>query len=134
MYLTSIIAHITLILCILSTIYQVILRYVITQSKQLHQLHHSNKAIPKLHKYLRKWTYHLARLNDKIDLYFKDNYKVVHYQVKKPNMRLRDLTRVPYGYHKWRRKQQARIRCKQHVQVVKTGQSRIMCIPKHNPD
>ena len=66
---------------------------------------------PKLHKHLRKWKFKLARLNDRIDLYFKTNYKVVDYCVKKPNLRTTEITQTPYGYHQWRRRRLARLRC-----------------------
>jgi hypothetical protein len=124
MHLTSILDHINIILYILTTIFQTIVRYVITQTLQPYQVHLNYKSIPKLHKYLRQWKHHLARLNNIIDIYFKENHKVVDYQIKPPNMRLSNLTRVPYGYHKWRRRHQARIRCIQHVQLMRACQPR----------
>jgi hypothetical protein len=128
MYLTSILAHINHIIYILTIIYQTIIRCVITQALQTYHMHLNYKSMPTLRKYLRQWKYHLARLNDIIDIYFKENYKVVDYQIKKPNMRLRDLPRVPFGYHKWRRRHQARIQCTAHKNIPTKD---YICIPEY---
>ena len=123
MYLTSIWAHFNLIIYILTIIYQAI---IITSGLQISHMHLKHKSMPKLHKYLRQWKYHLARLNDIIDIYFKENYKVVDYHIKKPNMRLKDLTRVPFGYYKWRRRHHARLQCIQHVRLMTANPPRII--------
>jgi len=45
------------------------------------------------------------------DTYIKENYKVVHYQVRTPSMREHDLTWRPYGYYKRKKAMAACRRC-----------------------
>jgi hypothetical protein len=75
---------------------------------------HNQKRLPKLYKFLLKWKFNIARLNEEIDIYCKRHYKVVDYLIKKPNMRVSEITRTPYGYRQWKRRQQARLRCILH--------------------
>ncbi len=62
----------------------------------------SIKIIKTKQKYMKQWRSNLARLNRIIKEYMLDNYKVNDYEVKKPSHRS-NITRRPYGYHKWRR-------------------------------
>jgi hypothetical protein len=64
-----------------------------------------------LKKYMNSWRSRLARFNDMFDTYIKENYNVVDYQVKKPSMRVHDLTWRPYGYYKRRKAMAACRRC-----------------------
>jgi len=61
------------------------------------------KKLQHLHKYMKKWRNNLAHINQAIDTYFKTYYKVVDYHIKKPNLRVTDITWRPYGYRKWLR-------------------------------
>jgi hypothetical protein len=69
------------------------------------------RKTPNLYKFLQKWRYHLAKLNEKIDLYYKTHYKVQEYNVKPPNLRTTEITFVPYGHRKWMKRRIARLRC-----------------------
>jgi transposase InsO family protein len=61
----------------------------------------------------------LARLNRQIKEYMLDNYKVIDYEVRKPSPRP-EITRRPYGYHKWRRAKIAHRRCIKFIQQMHT--------------
>ena len=65
---------------------------------------------------MKQWRSKLARLNRIIKEYMLDNYKVINYEIKKPSHRS-NITRRPYGYHKWRRSTIARSRCIMFIQT-----------------
>jgi len=73
-------------------------KHIISWITRIYNSKYFRKKI--LHKFLKYWRSRLARLNKKFDTYIKENYKVVDYAVKKPSIRERNLTRMPYGYHK----------------------------------
>jgi hypothetical protein len=75
----------------------------------------SIKIIKTKQKYMKQWRSNLARLNRIIKEYMLDNYKVINYEIKKPSHRS-NITRRPYGYHKWRRSTIARRRCIMFIQ------------------
>ena len=64
---------------------------------------------------MKQWRSNLARLNKKITHYMLDNYKVIDYEVKKPSPRP-NITRKPFGYHRWKRSTIARRRCINFIQ------------------
>jgi hypothetical protein len=57
---------------ILKHIYVLILECISITQHQPNPTNQFRKTAPKMYKYLRKWKYHLARLNDRINLYFKE--------------------------------------------------------------
>jgi len=69
------------------------------------------RRTPTIYKFLQKWRQNLAKLNEKIELYYKTHYKVQDYNIKQPNLRTTEITIVPYGHRKWRRKRLARQKC-----------------------
>jgi len=71
----------------------------------------NKRKLPRLHKFLYKWKLQMARLNKHIDIHFKTYYKVVEYNVKKPQTRVPEITPTPYGYRRWVRKQRVRRKC-----------------------
>jgi hypothetical protein len=71
--------------------------------------YHSTKYKKNKTKYMKQWRTNLARLNRQIKDYMLDNYKVIDYEVRKPSPQP-EITRRPYGYHKWRRASIARRR------------------------
>jgi len=78
------------------------------------------KRLQHLLKYMKKWRNNLAHINQAIDTYFKTYYKVVDYHIKKPNLRVTDITWRPYGYRKWLRRTTARRRCIKYIKMHKT--------------
>jgi len=75
---------------------------------------------PNIYKFLQKWRQHLAKLNEKIDLYFKTHYKVQEYNIRPPNLRTTDTTLVPYGHRKWLKRRLARQRCQKRRRFFDT--------------
>jgi hypothetical protein len=69
------------------------------------------RRTPNIYKFLQKWRQNLAKLNDKIELYYKTHYKVQEYNIKQPNLRTTEITIVPYRHIKWKRKRLARQKC-----------------------
>ena len=116
-HIFSILAHhITLtahyIKHMLQTITELMIYMLLTNTTaQNTYVKHNQKRLPKLYKFLLKWKFNIARLNEEIDIYYKRNYKVVDYLAKKPNLRVSEITRTPYGYRKWKRRQRARLNC-----------------------
>jgi hypothetical protein len=47
----------------------------------------------------------MARLKKHHDIHFKTHYKVVEYNIKRPQTRVPEITPTPYGYRKWVRRQ-----------------------------
>jgi transposase InsO family protein len=115
MMLSTIALHLTTYMIYLNNIISFVtelLHYMIIIATPLNTyIRQQKKRIPKLYKFLHKWKFNIARLNDEIDLYYKINYKVIDYMIKKPNMRITDLTRTPYGHRKWKQRQSARNKC-----------------------
>jgi len=60
---------------------------------------------------MKFWKSRLARLNNMVDSYIKENFKVVDYHVKTQSMREHNLSWRPYGYYKRRRSKIACSRC-----------------------
>ena len=60
----------------------------------------NKRKLPRLYKFLYKWKLQMARLNKHIDIHFKTHYKVVEYNVKKPQTRVPEITPTPYGYRR----------------------------------
>jgi hypothetical protein len=73
-----------------------------------HNRHTRQKS---LKRYMKYWRSKLAHLNEKFSSYIKDHYKVVDYEVKKPSLRVTDLTWRPYGYYRRIRINMAREKC-----------------------
>jgi hypothetical protein len=69
------------------------------------------RRTPNIYKFLQKWRQKLAKLNDKIELFYKAHYKVQDHNIKPPKLRTTEITIVPYGHRKWKRKRLARQKC-----------------------
>ncbi len=97
-----------------------IIRYIFTHDIRSCYIHITPQNIRKTkQKYMKQWRANLARLNKQIKDYMLDNYKVIDYEVRKPSPRP-EITRRPYGYHKWRRAKIARRRCIKFIQQMHT--------------
>jgi hypothetical protein len=96
---------------ILTFVKELLLYMIIITTPLNNFIRQQKKRIPKLYKFLHKWKFNIARINDEIDLYYKIHYKVIDYMIKKPKMRITELTRTPYGYRKWKQRQSARNKC-----------------------
>ncbi len=73
-----------------------------------HNRHTRQKS---LKRYMKFWRSKLACLNEKFSNYIKNHYKVVDYEVKKPSLRVTDLTWRPDGYYRRIRINMAREKC-----------------------
>ncbi len=73
-----------------------------------HNRHTRQKS---LKRYMKYWRSKLVRLNETFSSYIKDHYKVVDYGVRKPSLRVTDLTWRPYGYYRRIRINKARKEC-----------------------
>jgi hypothetical protein len=112
--LKGIINYILMFIGILSDI----IIYILTQDIKSWHIHIiTRKIIKTKQKYMKQWRTKLARLNRLIKDYMLDNYKVKDYEVKKPSPHP-EITKRPYGYHKWRRAKIARRRCIKFIQQM----------------
>jgi hypothetical protein len=114
--IAAIIREITKYICQIINILSEIIMYIFTHDISSCYIYMRSTKIRKTkQKYMKQWRSNLARLNKKITHYMLDNYKVVDYEVKKPSPRP-NITRRPFGYHRWKRSTIARRRCINFIQ------------------
>ncbi len=93
-----------------------LIKYIFTHDIRSCYIHITPRKMRKTkQKYMKQWRANLARLNKLKKEYMLNNYKVIDYEVKKPSPRP-EISRRPYGYHKWRRAKIAR--CIKFIQQV----------------